>query len=82
MAFKCYQEPKIVSLQHKILRLTEINKQLKKENDFQNHMIFLASLAQGLTLELSCLSPSALCDQAPPAVPSSSFPYIPPTPLL
>ena len=28
--FKCYQEAKIVSLQQKILRLTEANKQLKK----------------------------------------------------
>ena len=29
--FKCYQEAKIVSLQQKILRLTEANKQLKKD---------------------------------------------------
>ena len=30
-AFKCYQETKRVSLQHKILRLTKANKQLKKD---------------------------------------------------
>ena len=28
---KCYQEPKIASLQNKILRATEANKQLKKD---------------------------------------------------
>lgn len=64
-ASKYYQEPILASLQNEISRLTEANKQLKKEK---------------MGSEALCSSSLAPRAQVLPQAPSSPFPSILPTP--
>ena len=72
-AFKCHEEPKIAFLQHKILRLIEANKGLRKEKKkaFKaSGSSSLASLSQALPLApspsfLSTLTLTPLYPQFP-----------------
>lgn len=58
-----YQETKIVSLQQKILKINWSKQTIEeRQNGFQDNMLFLSSLAQGLTLGLFFLFPSAPYD--------------------